>query len=74
MDMVCDSCRRDGYDVFRHEDEVEVMLSGVDLSASGYIQDGTCSFRKNIHFCGISRGHGHDRSTRLMCVRRKRGA
>lgn len=37
MDMVCDSCRRDGYDVFRHEDVVEVMLGGVDLSASGYI-------------------------------------
>lgn len=54
-DRVCDLGRRYGYDVFGSEYVMEVTSGGVDLSASGYIQHGSCSFRNNVHLRRLTR-------------------
>lgn len=54
-DRVCDSGKRNDYDVFGREYVMEVISGGMDLSASGYIQHGSCSFRKNVHLRRLTR-------------------
>lgn len=63
-DRVCDSGKRNDYDVFGREYVMEVITGGMDLSA--YNTDPVLSARMFI-FVDL-RGLGHDRSRRLMCT------